>query len=365
MKKIGIITLNGYFNYGNRLQNYALQESIKYLGYVVDTIIPQQDERDKIKKSSKENLKNIYLSIKVRIKNPLFHKRQSLFVKFTQGYINAVIYKKTEESFNELDNNYDFFVVGSDQVWNPYYMDNRDIFFLTFTNDNKKIAYAPSFGVNKIPKKFINDYRNGLVRFKSLSVREELGAKIIADIAKREAEVVLDPTLLLTKEQWVNISVSSVHKPKSKYLLTYFLGEKSNEMSEYIHKIARTYELTTVNLADVKDKKGYVTGPLEFIDYIKDASILFTDSYHGSVFSILLETPFVVMERKGDRYSMNSRLDTLLKTFHLESRRYEYMSKEPLFIVHNEDVIDILKNERKKAFDYLEKAFLLDFEEGK
>jgi hypothetical protein len=358
MKKIGIITLNGYFNYGNRLQNYALQESIKSLGYMADTIILQQGERDNRIDFNKENLNKILLRIKVGIKNPLFHKRQSLFIKFTKGFINEVIYKKSEESFKEVDNNYDFFVVGSDQVWNPYYMEDSELFFLSFTKNHKKIAYAPSFGVNRIPKKYINEYRNGLSQFKCLSAREELGVKIIADITKREANVVLDPTFLLTKEQWIGISVPSVHKPKVKYLLTYFLGEKSNEMKEYIHRIAKIYGLKIINLAEVKDKKGYVTGPLEFIDYIKDASVLFTDSYHGSIFSILLETPFVVMERKGDRYSMNSRLETLLKIFHLESRRYEYLSHEPLFIGHYENIETILEEERKKAFDYLEHAFL-------
>lgn len=378
MKKVGIITLNGYFNYGNRLQNYALQETIKSYGFLVETIVIHKIKTVKLKEVSLEGARTYLISIKKWIKNPRYHKRQTLFMNFTRRYIDEVIYENSkdekskdeksvdgnskdeiskDEIFLELDNNYDFFVCGSDQVWNPYYMEDRKVFFLSFTKNHKKIAYAPSFGVSRIPKKYMNDYKEGLSSFKSLSAREEIGAKIIYKIIGKEASVVIDPTLLLTKKEWIHIAVPSVYKPKGKYLLTYFLGEKSDEMKEYIHMIAKVYRLNIINLADVKERKGYVTGPLEFIDFIKDASILFTDSYHGSIFSILLETPFVVMERKGEKYSMNSRLETLLKTFHLESRRYEQMCKEQLFVGHYEGLDDILEKERKKALDYLYQAF--------
>src|SRR5699024_7837720 len=116
----------------------------------------------------------------------------------------------------------------------------------------------------------------------------------------RKAEVVADPTLLLTKESWLIVAKPASNKPKESYLLTYFLGVVTAEVKEKIDEYARKYKLKVVNLAQPKNKKYYLTNPSEFLDYINSATLFLTDSFHGTVFSILFETPFIVTDRKGN-----------------------------------------------------------------
>lgn len=154
-----------------------------------------------------------------------------------------------------------------------------------------------------------------------LSVREEAGAKIIKDLTGRDAEVLVDPTMMLTREKWLSIAKEAPNKPKGKYLLTYFLGGVPSKYKRQIKNIAERNNLEIINLADIRDKETYITGPSEFIDYINSCSILCTDFFHGTVFSILMEKPFIVFERMGTSSSMFSRINTLLDKFDLNSRK--------------------------------------------
>lgn len=200
-----------------------------------------------------------------------------------------------------------------------------------------------------------------------LSVREEDGAKIIKELTGRDAIILVDPTMMLTKEKWLSISKEAENKPKGKYLLTYFLGNISNENKKIIKLIASKNDLSIVNLANIKDYKTYLADPSEFIDYINSASILLTDSYHGTIFAILLEVPFIVFNREGSLHSMNSRIDTLLSKFKLESRRADnlfydknnLLDSNKLFEVDYSHVPLILDAERKKAYDYLKEVLNL------
>ena len=165
-----------------------------------------------------------------------------------------------------------------------------------------------------------------------------------------------DPTLLLTKEKWLSIAKEASNKPKDKYLLTYFLGGIPTQYKKEIKKTAKENNLEIINLGDIKEKDTYQTGPSEFIDYINNCSVMFTDSFHGTVFSILFEKPFVVFQRKGGT-SMYSRIDTLLNKFKLNSRKVENISwDDDLFSVDFSHVPQILEAERKKSLDYLKDA---------
>ena len=338
MNKIGIVTLNGYFNYGNRLQNYALQETLKSFGCDVETIII--DNETKYQKSNNNKihplkrisnvknkpLKDIVYRIQDRVWT-LTHKkeilkskaiREDIFINFTKTYIKETDFTLSNKNMSEhLLQTYDYFVAGSDQVWNPSYNYGSSLYFLTFAEKNKRIAYAPSFGVSKIPEEVIENYRTWLNGIDKLSVREDDGARIIKEITGRDVPVVVDPTLLLTKEKWMAISREAVSKPKGKYLLTYFLGNVPERYRKVIRSIAKSNNLEIVSLGDIKDKNAYRTGPSEFIDYINSASILCTDSFHGCAFSILMETPFIVFNRISSQ-SMFSRIDTLLNKFGLD-----------------------------------------------
>jgi len=367
MRKIGIMTLNGYYNYGNRLQNYALQESLKFLGFVVETIINRRTPKKtkfikRIHNLGTNSYKEIYIKAynktwrKIRKKSIV--KRTENFKEFTLNYINETNYFISENNIpKNLSDRYDYFVTGSDQVWNPVYTLGSSIFFLTFAEKHKRIAYAPSFGVSEIKPEYKEKYKEWISEIPWLSVREDDGARIIKELTGRDAPVLVDPTLLLTKEKWLSIAKEAQNKPKGNYLLTYFLGGIPPKYKKQIKKIAKVNNLEVINLADIRDKETYRTGPSEFIDYINSCSVFCTDSFHGAVFSILFEKPFIVYERMGSTLSMFSRIETLLKKFKLESRKAENIkSNEDVFNIDFSHVPAILEAERKKSYDFLKEA---------
>lgn len=350
MKKIAIATLNGYFNYGNRLQNYALQEFLNSLGFNVQTIRFNRDKKNKYKSHLSK--------VKKLVTNPSAYsiekKRHEVFIDFSNKYI-----AETERIFNmeddltHLDLEFDYFVVGSDQVWNPSMNRVSSFFFLDFAEERKRIAYAPSFGISKLPDDVISHYQKWIKEIPYLSVREDDGAKLIKDLTGREVGVLVDPTLLLTKEKWINVSKAAKKKPAGEYLLTYFLGEIPKEYKKQINEIANVRGLKIINLGDKNEKDTYQTGPSEFIDYINDCSVFCTDSFHGAVFSILMEKPFIVYERKGT-VSMYSRIDTLLNKFDLSERKsYDIEINQKVFEMDYSHVTPILEAERQKSIDFL------------
>lgn len=147
--------------------------------------------------------------------------------------------------------------------------------FLDFTDKEKRISYAASFGVSKIPENFKEDYKKWLTGLKAISLREDAGKEIVESLTDQKAIVVLDPTMLLDSEEWSKLAKPAKSKPKGKYLLTYFLGDKSKEIINRIDYLSKTYDLEVVNLADKNDKETYETGPSEFIDFIKDSTIFY------------------------------------------------------------------------------------------
>jgi len=378
MKKIAILTINDYQNYGNRLQNYAAQEVIKSFGFQVETIVNSTNyallNPNKITKIAKvKNLielpvKEAYNKVSFKIwklinknkLNYLTNKKVESFKIFTSTYIKEAEITIAENNIpSDLSNKYDYFVTGSDQVWNPAFRYGSSIDFLTFAPPSKRIAYAPSFGVSEIPIEYVDKYKLWLSQMSNLSVRENAGANIIKDLTGRDTPVLVDPTLMLTKEKWISVSKAASNKPTKNYLLTYFLGGVSEKNKNIIKEISKKNDLQIVNLADMNEADTFVQGPSEFIDYINSASLFFTDSFHGVVFSILMETPFIVFDRRGHEPSMNSRIDTILSTFQLNSRLFKninFDSNEEIFEVDFFHVESIVEGERNKVCKYLKGA---------
>lgn len=369
MGKVGIITLNGYVNYGNRLQNYALQEVIKALGFECETIIDRsfidksyiiKSKSDKVKRYLNRDIKQIYLKLHNKInKNKIKQlklERTTKFKNFSIQYINETDFVIEKGNISkELEKQYEYFVAGSDQIWNPFSSSVSEVSFLTFASKHKRISYAPSFGVYDIPKEERENYKKWLLEMEHISVREDAGAKIVKDLTKREVPVVVDPTMLLNKEEWMYIAKKSNNKPKNKYILTYLLGGGNKEHKKNIKDIAKKYKLEVVNLGDINDEKHYINGPSEFIDYINDATVFITDSFHGCVFSMLLNIPFVVCNRVGQdsKTSMESRIDTFLDKFELQERRYTNINNMDIFKCDYTKSNKILEIERKESWDYL------------
>lgn len=378
MKKIGIITLHGYHNYGNKLQNYALQETIKKLGLQVDTVVILKCDEDKqgcsyfdelkallhitfksdkliILRRIKRILLQYYRKIWCHINRFVLEKRTNNFKLFSKDYLNEKYFNLDNIEIERINERYDFFITGSDQVWNPSYQAHASIYFLTFADEYKRISYAPSFGKSFIPSELKELYGKYIAGIAHLSVREEAGAKIIKDITGIEVDVLIDPTLLLTKEEWLAIAKEHPSKPKDAFMLSYFLGAMNREARVFIKQLAIKHRLKNVKLYGLKDKEAFISGPSEFIDYIKSASLVITDSFHGVVFSILFCKPFIVYERNPKSASMFSRIDTLLNIFELQHRKADNIAEDVL-VIDYKNVPALLDEERNKAFEYLKNA---------
>lgn len=364
--KVAILTITNGENYGNRLQNYAVQTTLESLGLDVETIYNANGDKNEVDKNSlKEKIKvplaKVYEKVpKInsgKVNNVL---RKIKFRKFNNNNIKFSKYKISTSSIDpKINSEYDYFVCGSDQVWNPEFYFNSEIDFLTFADYDKRIAYAPSFGVREIPKKDEENYKTWIRGIKYLSVREQAGANIIRNLTSREATILLDPTLMLSKEEWLKIAV----KPKAsqdlnrKFILTYFLGSKNIEIERKINNIARERNLKIINLLDINDKYMYSVDPSEFIWLINNCELMCTDSFHGAIFSIIMKTPFIVFERKSKAKAMNSRLETLLLKFNMECRLDKnIINSEQVFNVNFDNSVEIMKEEKIKTIEYLKNA---------
>ncbi|HBY89799.1 MAG TPA: polysaccharide pyruvyl transferase family protein [Aerococcaceae bacterium] len=370
MKKIGIVTLHGYFNYGNKLQNYALKYTLEKMGYdVATTVVTDVEQENSALKNKINNIKKIGISefSKIifnkffskknkKIEKEIVQNREAFFKEFSKKYLNEKFFNlKNVDDRVQMDE-FDFFVTGSDQVWNPFYFEKLDIFFLTFAKKKRRISYAPSMSVDKLPPQYISDYKKWLFDMNSISIREEAGAKIIKEITDKDVPVVVDPTLLLSKKEWMSVAKKPDYFPDKKYILTYFLGETPPKALEKINLINSKEEYEIINLGQISEREIYESGPEEFIYYIEKSSIFLTDSFHGVVFSMLMETPFIVYERKSKTRSMYSRIETLLKMFNLEKREDKNINGNflELDFSHIEKILD---NEKNKSINYLRNAF--------
>lgn len=368
VKKIGIVTLLGYFNYGNRLQNFALQETIKKMGFEVESLrftdqegflsgSKDTNEKQKLQKLKGKTIIEILITIKKYIFNQYNtskHKntnreRTRVFKKFTQDFINEIDYPGNESK-------YDYFVAGSDQVWNPNYIINKPQFLLKFASPEKRISYAASFGISELPSNVSEVFKSELQLFKNISVREDDGKKIIKDLIDYSPEVLVDPTMLLSKEEWLAISSKAINRPDEEYILTYFLGKPPYDARIEIEKLVKEKNLKVINLGDIDEKETFETGPSEFVDYVNNASTFFTDSFHGVVFSILLETPFVVYKREAAGKSMYSRIETILSKFDLKNREAIGFT-DSYFEVDFTNSKRILQEEYSKSITFLKDSF--------
>lgn len=375
--KVGIVTLNGYYNYGNRLQNYALKLFLEKMGYEVSTTIIMNKNISRkmyVKKIYLDSSRNVFKTFSFLLRsrliknnkrkenNNLSNNRRFKFEQFSKTHLNERFFDLTTTEDNIKLSNYSYFIAGSDQVWNPIEYSNLPINFLTFIDKEKRVAYAPSIGLEVLPNEYITDYKRWIDGISSISIREIAGANIIKELTGKDAPVLVDPTMLLSKEEWLEVSERASNRPDGKYILTYFLGGLSKEMKLRVDKIAEENNMQIINLGDISETESYQTGPSEFIDYIENASVFFTDSFHGVVFSIILETPFVVFERKSSGPSMYSRIETLLDNFEMRNREAKDF-KEEVFTMDFSHAHKVLFKEQIKSTEYLEHA--LGSEENK
>jgi hypothetical protein len=372
MKRIGIHTIIDYVNYGNRLQNYAAQEILKSLGFEVESIVNYPTKpieaglaftltriRNAVKLSPFTLIKKAWQKIIERKKLALYQACQQAkalsFKIFSDKYITESDYVLTLSNIPEnLNQRYDFCIVGSDQIWNPNIRYGSSLDFLSYVSPKKRIALAPSIGVSVIPEIYTEKYKQYLNDMAYLSVREEKGAEIIQKLTGRKAEILVDPTLVLKCEDWSKIATPAKNKPSNKYLLTYFIGEVSTKRLKTLQKMAVDNQLELVMMNSLRDTDRYAADPAEFLDYIRSASLVCTDSFHCIIFSMHFKSPFVVFDREGKSAPMGSRIDTLLGKFLFEGRKQHLLEKtDKYFDIDFKHVPSIMEMERKKVYDFL------------
>lgn len=355
MKKIGIITINDFNNYGNRLQCYATQEILKKMGVEPENIFNMK-QTPSVKSIIKKRIKQILKYKGADIE----YRREANFNEFNKNIIFSkfkIINNKYDERINDY---YDNFLVGSDQVWNPEFETTIDASFLKFVKNNKKKnSFAASFGISKLPTENIQKYKERISEFNNISVREEAGKDIINKQLniKKDVQVLIDPTMLLSIDEWNLIAMKPKNiKKDKKYILNYFLGKLSNERKKEIEKVAKDNNCKIINILD-KNDPFYISGPSEFLWLEAHAFLICTDSFHSAVFAILNQKPFIVFEREDVSYkSMNSRLETLLKKFKMEDRYYDGKITNKYLISNYREAFEILEKEKKKSREYLEKV---------
>ena len=350
-----IITLYGNYNFGNKLQNYALKRILDTSGLSVHTanVIYKYETHFM-------NIKNYIKQLLVKIFSSNIEKnRKQKFKKFSDDYLNVTREKYHTNSVKRITK-YDFIIYGSDQIWNPSCFGDSNLFLGYLGTKEQNIAYAASFGISSLPEEIGDRYCNGFKNFHRISVREEQGLCIIHQWNHHQtATVTLDPTLLITGDIWQSIEKKPKALNTNDYILVYFLGNMSDKIKSIIYSFSEKYKFHIVNIME-KESPCYSIGPEEFLYLERNAKLICTDSFHSCVFSFIFDTPFIVFDRVGVE-NMSSRMETFLTKFKLEDRKFSG-NIVPEHLVHNyENGQVILKQEREKSLRFLKEALNIDY----
>jgi len=271
---------------------------------------------------------------------------------------------RNEEQLREACSGYTSVVVGSDQVWNPELTDNDQAFLLGFVPENiKRISYAASFGLDDLPLQYHSDFKNHLEKFDHLSVRETAGKRIINSLISRDVEVVLDPTLLLDAKKWDLIANSSPVVPHP-YILAFSVRGYDSNVMKIACDLKRKFNLPVIGAGrgvteffDRTVEKNINRGPGTFLQLIKGAAFVVTNSYHGTIFAINYQRPFLTLPTNQN---MVSRMKNILNLLEFNDRLVENPESLPdsLRELDFEKASMILAQQREKSIQYLKNALL-------
>ena len=350
MKKIGIVTINGDYNYGNRLQNYALEQAIKSLGFEVETVV--FPEKRTVRDYLREFKRGFNKKYRIEKRNfTLMSKLKSeAFLSFRQSYLNNVKYNRNEDL-----SNFDRFIVGSDQVWNPSWR-LIDDYWLRFTTPNKRFSYAASMATSIIHSANTNKLPLYLQEMNEISVREFESVHLIESISGKKAKLVVDPTMLLQKKDYVSL-INQKDKSKvdtsTPYILIYTLEGLTKELDFQVRNISseKGWRIMTV-MGNKYHEDHEIFNPIEFIEAIKDAELVISDSFHCGVFSILMESPFALFNRV-DGAQMSSRITTLLSRFNMEKHFYQGGNLECMMNIDYVEIRKKIDEARMDSLNYL------------
>lgn len=354
--KVGILTFHRALNYGALLQAYALQNFLDSCGmesYIVDY------RSDYIEYFYKPVKANPFKDTKTFIRELLYKNKNVGKRKKFDAFINQYI-KMTRSLYSyseliKLNDEFDFFLTGSDQVWNWRWSGFDKTYFLDFSDIGKRYSYAASFGFDTVPDDKKDIYISLLNQFQAISVREKSGVDLIKKLTSRDAVNSIDPTLLISVETWNSIA----EKPSENgYVLLYTL-ENSEELENLAFSLARKYHVEVIRIVDTIRKigeyksKGFLS-PAEFVGLFANATSVVTNSFHGLMFSCIFEKEFHIAYQKGEN-APNARLIDFVREYDLECRVFGSAVYAPEKEVDYKKFQEILDRKRAESKQYFQK----------
>ncbi len=338
MKKIGITTYFDINNYGSALQAFAMREFLHQNGYEAEFLsVREQGKLDKLfhklhvaavsalkcvfYKEARDTQREI-IRLKRETSSVIAEETRTRFENFRRSHLPSCTIGRRALKKKAATDAYGAFVCGSDQIWSPLSAHLSGFKFLNFAPRAKRIAYAPSFGVGNIPAYNRAFVKRQLSAIDDISVRETAGAQIVKTLIGRDVPTVLDPTMLLTGDNWRTLYDKNTDFLRTdRYALCYFFDEPSPETVQAISAFTKREGLNMVvlfpsNETFIQNGAECVNaGPWEFLSLIDHAEYVFTNSFHGCVFSVLFNKRFVAFGRHhSETVKQTSRITTLLET---------------------------------------------------
>lgn len=374
MKNIGTITFHASYNFGSVLQAYALQEYVKKLDSninyeIINLKTPTQ------KKIYKNFFNQDDLNFRKKIYKLLLRKyrddyslRENRYNNFINNNLNITKEFSSIDEIHKYAKEYDYYIAGSDQIWN-YNALTEDFdwsYLLSFTDSNNKISYSTSMGPIKQNDniKLRNKFINELEKFKDISVRDEATKSYIEKFTNIKPQIHIDPTMLLTKNEWKNISSPKERIVQEKYILLYqFWNLESIQIAKKISKLLHLQVVVPKLPLKQEWLNGFKcifdVGPKEFINLVDNAEYIIGSSFHACVFSIIFEKEFFAVNTKNDY-----RIQTLLKMFDLQNCAIENKDINKQYNFNNKinynKVSTLLEIKRQESEKYLRDALRLN-----
>lgn len=313
----GVVTMFDMQNFGNRLQNYAVHRMLERLGCDVKTV-----------EVSQNRLRTVVRDLAYRLGIKDYRggrgRRFRRFFEFSKSFTPRLTVNPRKNLAK--DSRFDFYFIGSDQVWNPNESriggKESGLPFLSGVETGRKATISPSFGLTEIPRPLQSRYAEWLNSFASLTVREDAGADIVERLTARRPTVLADPTIGIQADEWRSLASYSAN-PSHKYSVRLFLGDGDPDRSSIVSRVLDETFPVAIDLEKSTTEGSRDIGPKEFLGLIDGASVVVTDSFHCAIFAFLLDTRLIIVPRTGAGAAMSSRIDTLTRTFNLTDRVWD------------------------------------------
>lgn len=356
--QIRTITCHDVYNHGASLQAYALQTYLESLGHDVRIIDYKPDYLSGHYSLwsvdnpiyNKPIIKQLYLLAKLP-KRLIALKRKKKFDEFSHKFFKLTQRYNNYEELKKNPPQADVYIAGSDQIWNTLFQNGRDAaFYLDFVpKTSKRFAYAASFATKDVTEECRSFVIKMLQNFDAISIRESISLPLLESLGRNDGIAVCDPVFLLSREQWNSIiSSNRIHE---KFLLVYDT-EGSEKIKIIAKKLAKAKNLKIYNVSASKlsytDKDLWASGPLDFIQLIRDSQFVISNSFHASAFSMIFERDFCVVNRSE---GINERMNSLLSDFGLSERLVNNYSDELMSSINYHDInkkIEIIISNSKK-----------------